>query len=446
MNKQTKLDDFLREKVDVDLSFEYREEDWNKATKLISEQKNERVFWTFTKKVISVIAIIIAFLFAILKKESAEQLAVKTSKSEPSESQTSDININTQQLKGEKTAGNNHSTVASNNKSNALITSTQSVTTAIEVQSSSDSKKSSSNSEELKSIVTRNANNNSKVSKSSLSLKSNETANTLSTNKASILTDDLTEILDYAESNENKRKFSFNKINPFKKLKPIANINDNYRNLQIIRKEISDTTWSDAYNKHESNSITNELNKIKPYSIMLIAGITAYKPFSGNQNHSSAPVFGPSAGIEGEFYMNKKISLNTSIIYSERGGLNSGYYLTNLSGDSTLISLQKLRVIELPTTLIYSISKKSKCFGGLAINYFVDNKTSLASYKAEGIKTLDGYATAGFLYEVNNKLSLKLNTIIGFRDVTSNVIFKSDSREDNVGLRLVVRYKLFSNE
>jgi hypothetical protein len=69
-----------------------------------------------------------------------------------------------------------------------------------------------------------------------------------------------------------------------------------------------------------------------------------------------------------------------------------------------------------------------------------------ANYKAEGIKTLDGYATAGFLYEVNNKLSLKLNTIIGFRDVTSNVIFKSDSREDNVGLRLVVRYKLFSNE
>jgi hypothetical protein len=446
MNKQTKLDDFLREKVDADLSFEYREEDWNKATKLINEQKNERVFWTFTKKVISVIAIIIAFLFAILKKESAEQLVLKTSKSEPSESQTRDININTQQLKGEKAAGNNHSTVASNNESNALITSTLSVTTASEVQSSSDSKKSSSNSEELKSIVTRNANNNSKVSKSSLSLKNNETANTLSTNKASKLTDDLTENLDYAESNENKRKFSFDKINPFKKLKPIANINDNYRNLQIIRKEISDTTWSDAYNKHESNNITNDLKKIKPYSIMLIAGITAYKPFSGNQNHSSAPVFGPSAGIEGEFYMNKKISLNTSIVYSERGGINSEYYLTNLSGDSTLINLQKLRVIELPTTLIYRISKKSKCFGGLAINYFVDNKTSLASYKAEGIKTLDGYATAGFLYEVNNKLSLKLNTIIGFRDVTSNVIFKSDSREDNVGLRLVVRYKLFSNE
>ena len=102
MNKQTKLDDFLREKVDADLSFEYREEDWNKATKLINEQKNERVFWTFTKKVISVIAIIIAFLFAILKKESAEQLAVKTSKSEPSESQTSDININTQK-KNQKT-------------------------------------------------------------------------------------------------------------------------------------------------------------------------------------------------------------------------------------------------------------------------------------------------------------------------------------------------------
>jgi hypothetical protein len=55
-----------------------------------------------------------------------------------------------------------------------------------------------------------------------------------------------------------------------------------------------------------------------------------------------------------------------------------------------LINLQKLRVIELPTTLIYRISKKSKCFGGLAINYFVDNKTSLASYKAEGIKTLGG--------------------------------------------------------
>jgi hypothetical protein len=40
MNKQTKLDDFLREKVDADLSFEYREEDWNKATKLIVRLHN----------------------------------------------------------------------------------------------------------------------------------------------------------------------------------------------------------------------------------------------------------------------------------------------------------------------------------------------------------------------------------------------------------------------
>jgi hypothetical protein len=446
MNKQTKLDDFLREKVDADLSYEYREEDWNKATNLINEQKYERVFWTFNKKVISVIVIIIAFLFGILKKESAEQLAVKRSKFEPSKSQTREIKVNTQQLNSGKIVADKNSTATSNNKSNSLIASKIHSTTSSEVQSSNDSKKSSSNSEELKSIATRNAINNSKVSKSSPSLKSNEAASTLATNKASKSADDLTENLDYAESNEKKRKFSFDKINPFKKIKPIANINDNYRNLQIIRKEISDTTWRDAYNKHESNSITNELNKIKPYSIMLIAGITAYKPFSGNQNHSSAPVLGLSAGIEGEFYLNKKISLNTSVVYSERGGLNSGYYLTNLTGDSTLISLQKLRVIELPTTLIYRISKKSKCFGGIAINYYVDNKTSLASYKAEGIRTLDGYATAGFLYEVNNKLSLKLNTIIGFRDVTSNVIFKSDSREDNVGLRLVVRYKLFSNE
>lgn len=446
MNKQTKLDDFLKEKVDADLSFEYREEDWNKATKLINEQKNERVFWTFTKKVISVIAIVIAFLFAILQKESAEQLAVKTSKSEPSESQTEDINFNNQQLNKDKAAGDNNSSVTSNNKLNSPITSNLHATTASEVQLSYDSKKSSSNSEEVKSISTRNANNNSKVSNSSLSPKNNEIANILSTNKVSKSTDDLTENLDYAESNDKKRKFSFDKINPFKKIKPITNINDNYRNLQIVRKEISDTTWSDEYNKHESNSITNDLKKIKPYSIMLVAGITAYKPFSGNQNHSSAPVLGPSAGMEGEFYLNKKISLNTSVVYSERGGLNSAYYLNNLSGDSTLISLQKLRVIELPTTIIYSLSKKSKCFGGLAFNYIVDNKTSLASYKAEGIKILDGYATAGFLYEMNNKLSLKLNTIIGFRDVTSNVIFKSNSREDNVGLRLIVRYKLFNNE
>jgi hypothetical protein len=445
MNKQKKLDDFLREKVDVDLSHEYREEDWNKAFNLINAQKNEKVFWTFSKKAMGILAILIAFLFAILSKESHEQLSLKTGKTDkPANNSISQkVAKKSSNLPNEITAVNSMNAASDMNQSTPKPTSNAGKNNNVGNISMSHNNKI----EENKNTSTKGSNSNFRNSIAASSTKElNESSNKISKKRSDNAESNLNEDPDYAENVVRKTKFSLDKINPFKKIKTNNNINDNYRNLQVQRREIADTNWIDSYAKHNTNEDSKELKKTKPYAIHFVSGITGYKPFSGNLSHSSAPVFGPMVGLESDFYLNKQISINASLVYSERGGLNSAYYISNTSGDSSKVQLTKLRTIEIPIAVIYKLSKKSSCFGGLAMAYYVDNQTNISTLKAEGIKTIDAYATAGYLYEFNNKLSFKLNTMIGFRDVTNNKTYKSNSREDNVGLRLSVRYKFFSKE
>lgn len=445
MDKQTKLDDFLKDKVDTDLGYEYREEDWNKAFTLISNQKNERVFWTFSKKIVSIVAIIVAFLFAILQKESKEQVTQKQKSSKPSATaeQKDKVKAETSTSSNSPAVETAKTIVAIDaNKSMASKSNNASDKTNNSVESQSntslESKGTASNNSTQNNTKNTYASNLNKDAKSAM------TANKKSTEIESEV--DLNEKLDYAEAGSKKTKFSLDKINPFKKIKTNTSIQDNYRNLQVAKKAVNDTSWNDFATYNQRDGADKEFKKIKPYSVQLLAGATAYKPFSGNMAHASAPVFGPLVGLDFNLYFNKKTSLGLGIIYSERGGINSRYYLNQNSGDSTLVVISKISSLELPVSFVYRISKNSSCYGGLALNYYVSNKTNLPGSKANGIISMDGYALAGYMYEVNNKLSIKLNTLIGFRDVTSNQTFNSDSREDNVGIRVIVGYKFFNHE
>ena len=445
MDKQTKLDDFLNDKVDTDLGYEYREEDWNKAFTLINNQKNERVFWTFSKKIVSIIAIIVAFLFAILQKESKEQVTHKQKSSKPSATSNQKDNSKTEETSSSTSlpVETTKSLVAiDENKS----FNSKSTTTSVNANNSIESQ--SNTSLENKGGAANNSTPGN--TKNTYATNLNKDANSaMAANKKSMAIEtevDLNEKLDYAEAGSKKTKFSFDKINPFKKIKTNTSIQDNYRNLQVAKKAVNDTSWNDFATYNQRDGADKEYKKIKPYSVQLLAGATAYKPFSGNMAHTSAPVFGPLVGLDFNLYFNKKTSLGLGIIYSERGGINSRYYLNQNIGDSTLVVISKISSLELPVSFVYRISKNSSCYGGLALNYYVSNKTNLPGTKANGIISLDGYALAGYMYEVNNKLSIKLNTLIGFRDVTSNQTFKSDSREDNVGIRVIVGYKFFNHE
>ncbi|MGB1002989.1 MAG: porin family protein [Salibacteraceae bacterium] len=195
--------------------------------------------------------------------------------------------------------------------------------------------------------------------------------------------------------------------------------------------------------------------------------------FIGGLNVSRELVESTSKGVAGcEFlgvtykrYLNGGLSLTADLLYAPRNEVNSvKNYAKKVYGfgsvvEETKVSSERLIYMEMPIMLNYNLGNHN-FMAGPSVSYLVTGKHQVSTTytsqteshtegntqwgHTDGYKRFDFALVGGYEYSIKPKLNVGLRLNYGLTDVTNNDYFGTDSFDNNVQLRVYLKYSPFN--
>ncbi len=181
----------------------------------------------------------------------------------------------------------------------------------------------------------------------------------------------------------------------------------------------------------------------------------SFKPYSGFN-----AVLNPSIGL---MFMQWKGRLGFSLgaIYTPRSGVNAQYAYTQTTydleaeTDTGFVFTRQLHLMDVPLLVHYQIHPKHFVSFGPSLSWLVNTtsttqlvgeqaKNGIMGYQS-GFRQFDWGFEGGWGMQVNRALGLNVTAHVGMRDLTRNEVYHNGGFDRNLGLRVLLRYKLFAN-
>ena len=169
-------------------------------------------------------------------------------------------------------------------------------------------------------------------------------------------------------------------------------------------------------------------------------------------------------GITYQRYLKGGLSLKADLLYAPRTEINSvKYYDQKTYGfgsikEQTKVESQRLVFIELPVMLNYNMGNHN-LMGGASMSYLVTGLhkvsteyTSQTESSVEdkmewgytnGFNNVDFSLVAGYEYSIKSRWNIGMRVNYGLLDVTNNDYFQNDSFDNNMQLRVYLKYSPF---
>lgn len=209
------------------------------------------------------------------------------------------------------------------------------------------------------------------------------------------------------------------------------------------------------------------------FKIALIAGLNTSFGFKNIGSTRANPSLDPLLGFQVTYRhsMTSQWRTNVEAIYFSRSALNAqiGYDSISYGFGSTVVSrninIEELHYISMPIYATYQYNKKHAFMGGLSFGYLMNAQSQTSGSIMESMANNEnvyteavteewGYTTAfnrfdigatlGYDYDVQGVWKIGVRFNYGLMDVTRNNIFNNTTFDNNVSLRLVMTYDLFT--
>lgn len=228
---------------------------------------------------------------------------------------------------------------------------------------------------------------------------------------------------------------------------------------QFLSLPIDQLAWL-AFNplhKTENETPTSE-HFLTGNQLGVLAGAGLFEGFQSKGGFNA--VVNPSIGL---IFMQWKSRFGFSLgaIYTPRSGVNTEYAYTQTTynfeakTDTGFIYTKQLHLLDVPLLMHYQINPKHFVSFGPSVSWLVNTtsttqlvgeqaKTGILGYHG-GFRQFDWGLEAGWGMQVNRALGLNVTAHVGMRDLTRNEIYHDSRFNRNLGLRVMLRYKLFAN-
>lgn len=202
----------------------------------------------------------------------------------------------------------------------------------------------------------------------------------------------------------------------------------------------------------------------------LIGGLSIAQGWINTGSSRAGLSLDPTIGFRLDYMPNSNINwgISSAILYSTRSSLNGVYsyentdYVYGAISETSTINFEEIHNLTLPISAVYR-TPKHNFMGGLSFNYLVNsrvvvnrNQTAQTLFTPEQtvIPTIrkwdyqDAFnrytigLTFGYEYEVNNKWRVGTQFNYGLMDVAKNEIFKSNTFDNDVNVRILLTYNL----
>jgi hypothetical protein len=190
----------------------------------------------------------------------------------------------------------------------------------------------------------------------------------------------------------------------------------------------------------------------------IMAGAGLFQSFKSYAGFNA--VLNPSIGL---MFMHWKgrFGLSLGAIYTPRSGVNAQYTYTQTTydleakTDTGFVFTRQLHMIDFPVLVHYQIHPKHFVSFGPSLSWLANTtsttqlvgertKTRMMGYQS-GFRQLDWGFEGGWGMQVNRALGLNVTAHVGMRDLSRNEVYHNGGFDRNLGLRVMLRYKLFAN-
>ena len=190
----------------------------------------------------------------------------------------------------------------------------------------------------------------------------------------------------------------------------------------------------------------------------IAAGAGLFQSFQSTAGFT--PVINPSIGLM-LMHWKHRFGISLGAIYTPRGGVNTQYTYTQTTYnfeskvDTGFVFTRQLHLVDVPVLLHYQIHPKHFVSFGPSISWLVNTtsttqlvgeqaKTGMLGYHG-GFRLLDWGLEGGWGMQINRTLGLNVTAHVGMRDLTRNDVYHDAKFDRNLGLRVMLRYKLYAN-
>lgn len=195
-----------------------------------------------------------------------------------------------------------------------------------------------------------------------------------------------------------------------------------------------------------------------------VGGVQVSQRYKNDKNSGMA--FSPVAGIYFRYFVFKGVSLNSELLYQYSSGITvdtsveSTEYDFGYQQHTTKYVSKGMHYLEWPVYFDIPLFGRQGITAGVQADYLINvlsdvteiNSSSLSNttqstrkeygYK-QGLNDLDFQILIGYRFDFNEKLKLQFRSYYGLTDVTKNEYFGNARASKNLGVKIMLQYKLY---